>query len=128
MPRRRIRVHYETLSVFERGRIIVLKEKGWINRRIIRHMGRRDTALKICCQEWLNNGRFQRHDGWNHADWGRIVLRDESRFHLCPDDHPRRVRRPLGQRADSAFPLARHTGPLPGVMVWVSLILTAGSL
>ncbi|GFV37868.1 transposable element Tc1 transposase [Trichonephila clavipes] len=33
--------------------------------------------------------------GWNHADWGRIVFNKESRFHLCPDVHRRRVwRRP----------------------------------
>ncbi|GFV40492.1 hypothetical protein TNCV_4643881 [Trichonephila clavipes] len=40
MPRRRIRAHYEQLSVFERDRIIGLKEAGWANRRIARHMGR----------------------------------------------------------------------------------------
>ncbi|GFT67462.1 hypothetical protein TNCV_2360721 [Trichonephila clavipes] len=29
--------------------------------------------------------------GWNHADMGRIGFSDESPFHLCPDDHRRRV-------------------------------------
>ncbi|GFX32187.1 HTH_Tnp_Tc3_2 domain-containing protein [Trichonephila clavipes] len=29
--------------------------------------------------------------GWNHADCGRIVFSDESRFQLCPDDHRRRI-------------------------------------
>ncbi|GFW31658.1 HTH_Tnp_Tc3_2 domain-containing protein [Trichonephila clavipes] len=54
--------------------------------------------------------------GWNQADWGRIVLRDES-FQLCPDDHRRRVRRHPGQRGDPAFPIARPTSPQTGVIV-----------
>ncbi|GFU75001.1 HTH_Tnp_Tc3_2 domain-containing protein [Trichonephila clavipes] len=62
MPRRRIRAHYEQLSEFERGRIIVLKEAGWIKRRIARHMGRSDVVIRRCCQEWVERGRFQRHD------------------------------------------------------------------
>ncbi|GFW19930.1 hypothetical protein TNCV_866361 [Trichonephila clavipes] len=44
IPRRRIRAHYEQLSEFERGRITGLKEAGWTNRRITRHMGRKDKA------------------------------------------------------------------------------------
>ncbi|GFU76793.1 uncharacterized protein TNCV_4519501 [Trichonephila clavipes] len=47
-----------------------------------------------------------------------IVFGDESRFHLCPDDHRRRVWRRPGQRADPAFTIERHAGPQPGVMVW----------
>ncbi|GFV15538.1 HTH_Tnp_Tc3_2 domain-containing protein [Trichonephila clavipes] len=47
----------------------------------------------------------------NHADWGRIVFSYESRFHLCPDDHRRRVWRRPGQRADPSFTIACHTGP-----------------
>ncbi|GFY21487.1 transposable element Tc1 transposase [Trichonephila clavipes] len=55
--------------------------------------------------------------GWNPTDWGRRVFSNESRSQLCPDDHRRRVwRRPV-QRADPTFPIARHTGPQPGVMV-----------
>ncbi|GFX16081.1 transposable element Tc1 transposase [Trichonephila clavipes] len=46
------------------------------------------------------------------------VLSDESRFQLCPDDHPRRVSRRPGQRADPAFIIARHADPQPGIMVW----------
>ncbi|GFW72572.1 uncharacterized protein TNCV_3798001 [Trichonephila clavipes] len=42
MLRRRIRAHYQQLSEFERVRIIGLKERGWANRRIPRHMGRSD--------------------------------------------------------------------------------------
>ncbi|GFW08510.1 uncharacterized protein TNCV_2775321 [Trichonephila clavipes] len=49
--------------------------------------------------------------GWNHANWGRIVFRDESRLHLCPDDHRRRVWTRPGQCADPDFTITRHTGP-----------------
>ncbi|GFX82929.1 HTH_Tnp_Tc3_2 domain-containing protein [Trichonephila clavipes] len=45
--------------------------------------------------------------GWNHDDWGRIVLRDESRFQLYPDDHRICVWRRPWQRADPAFTIAR---------------------
>ncbi|GFU10304.1 transposable element Tcb1 transposase [Trichonephila clavipes] len=61
----RIRAHYEQLSEFERGCFIRLKEAGWENRRIARHMGRSDTAIRSCWQEWVDSGRFQCHDdGW----------------------------------------------------------------
>ncbi|GFT78142.1 uncharacterized protein TNCV_837511 [Trichonephila clavipes] len=55
--------------------------------------------------------------GWNHADCRRIAFSDEFRFQLYPDDHGRRVWRHPGQRADSAFTIARHTCPQPGVML-----------
>ncbi|GFX70693.1 transposable element Tcb1 transposase [Trichonephila clavipes] len=50
MPRHRIRMHYEQLLEFERGRIIGLKEGGWTNRRIACHMDRSDAAIKRFCQ------------------------------------------------------------------------------
>ncbi|GFW56689.1 HTH_Tnp_Tc3_2 domain-containing protein [Trichonephila clavipes] len=63
MPRRRIRASYEQLSKFERDRVIGLKEEGCENRRIARHMGRSDAAIRRCWQKWLDNGKFQRcHD------------------------------------------------------------------
>ncbi|GFW04133.1 HTH_Tnp_Tc3_2 domain-containing protein [Trichonephila clavipes] len=46
MPQCRIRAYYEQLSEFERGRIIRLKEAGWTNRRIARHMGRKMRPLE----------------------------------------------------------------------------------
>ncbi|GFU39718.1 transposable element Tc1 transposase [Trichonephila clavipes] len=52
----------------------------------------------------------------NHADWGRIIFIDESRFQLCPDDHRRRVWRWPGQRANPAFTIERITGPQQRVM------------
>ncbi|GFU70330.1 HTH_Tnp_Tc3_2 domain-containing protein [Trichonephila clavipes] len=63
MPRHRIRAHYEQLSEFERGRIIGLKEAGWATHRINRHIGRSNAVIRRCWQEWMENVRFQRHDG-----------------------------------------------------------------
>ncbi|GFV07179.1 hypothetical protein TNCV_3601971 [Trichonephila clavipes] len=37
---------------------------------------------------------------------------------MCPDDHKGRVWRRPGKRADTAFSMARHADPQPGVMVW----------
>ncbi|GFX92449.1 HTH_Tnp_Tc3_2 domain-containing protein [Trichonephila clavipes] len=62
MPHRRIRANYEQLSEFEIDPIIRLREGGWANRRIAGHMGRRDAAIRRYWQEWVHNGRFQRHD------------------------------------------------------------------
>ncbi|GFV34857.1 HTH_Tnp_Tc3_2 domain-containing protein [Trichonephila clavipes] len=62
----RIRAHYEQLSEFERGCSIGLKEAGSANRRIARHMGRSDAAIRRCKQEWVDSGRFQHHGGSGH--------------------------------------------------------------
>ncbi|GFW56411.1 transposable element Tc1 transposase [Trichonephila clavipes] len=43
---------------------------------------------------------------------------NESRFHLCPGDHRRRVWRQPRQRADPVFTNTHHTGPQPYVIVW----------
>ncbi|GFU01093.1 HTH_Tnp_Tc3_2 domain-containing protein [Trichonephila clavipes] len=63
MPRHRIQAYCEQLSEFKRGRIIRLKEASWENWRIARHVGRRDAVIRRCWQDWMNDGRFQRHDG-----------------------------------------------------------------
>ncbi|GFU67737.1 transposable element Tc1 transposase [Trichonephila clavipes] len=55
--------------------------------------------------------------GCNHADRGHAVIRDESRFQLCPDDHRRRVYRRPGQRGDPAFTIVCHTDLQPGVIM-----------
>ncbi|GFV93880.1 hypothetical protein TNCV_1811351 [Trichonephila clavipes] len=52
-----IRAHSEQLSEFERG-IIGLKEGGWANQRIARHMGRSDAAIRRRTQEFVGSGRF----------------------------------------------------------------------
>ncbi|GFU47854.1 transposable element Tc1 transposase [Trichonephila clavipes] len=46
----------------------------------------------------------------------RLTRGNGSRFQLCPSDHRRRIWRRPGQRADSAFIIARHTGPQQGIM------------
>ncbi|UYV63544.1 SEC14L2 [Cordylochernes scorpioides] len=63
MPRRKIRAHYEHMPEFETGRAIGLKEAGWSNRPIARHLCRSDVAIRRCWQKWVNNGRIQRQDG-----------------------------------------------------------------
>ncbi|UYV62219.1 Transposase, partial [Cordylochernes scorpioides] len=63
MPRQKIRAHYEHMSEFETGRAIGLKEAGWSNRLIARHLCRSDAAIRRCWQKWVNNGRMQRQDG-----------------------------------------------------------------
>ncbi|UYV69420.1 hypothetical protein LAZ67_6003530 [Cordylochernes scorpioides] len=63
MPRRKIRAHYEHISEFETGRAIGLKEAGWSNRLIARHLCRSDAAIRRCWQKWVNNGSMQRQDG-----------------------------------------------------------------
>ncbi|GFV21301.1 uncharacterized protein TNCV_4888961 [Trichonephila clavipes] len=44
--------------------------------------------------------------GLNHADWGRIVFSEESRFQLCFEDDRRRVWRRPGQHAELAITIA----------------------
>ncbi|GFW16999.1 HTH_Tnp_Tc3_2 domain-containing protein [Trichonephila clavipes] len=48
MPLRRNRRQYEQLTDFDRGRIIGLREAGWSNRRIGRHLGRSDMVVARC--------------------------------------------------------------------------------
>ncbi|GFU99477.1 HTH_38 domain-containing protein [Trichonephila clavipes] len=53
MPLRRNRQQYEQLTDFNRGRIIGLREAGWSNRRIGRHLGRSDMVVARCWQQWI---------------------------------------------------------------------------
>ncbi|GFV60792.1 transposable element Tc1 transposase [Trichonephila clavipes] len=116
MPHRNIRAHYEQLPEFERGCILGLNETGWTNWRtlviLVEAMRPLEDAGKNGLQSCLARS------GWNHTDWERIVFSDEYRFQMCPDDHRKRARRRPGQRADPAFTIAHHTGPLPEAMVW----------
>ncbi|GFT35828.1 HTH_38 domain-containing protein [Trichonephila clavipes] len=63
MPLRRNRRQYEQLTDFDRGRIIGLKEAGWSNRRIGRHLGRSDMVVARCWQQWITEGRVYRRGG-----------------------------------------------------------------
>ncbi|GFX88337.1 HTH_38 domain-containing protein [Trichonephila clavipes] len=60
MPLSRKRRHYEQLTDFDRGRIISLREAGWSNRRIGRHLGRSDMVVARCWQQWITEGRVYR--------------------------------------------------------------------
>ncbi|GFU69332.1 transposable element Tcb1 transposase [Trichonephila clavipes] len=63
MPLRRNRRQYEQLTDFDRGRIISLREAGWSNRRIGRHLGRSDMVVARCWQQWITEGRVYRREG-----------------------------------------------------------------
>ncbi|GFT58096.1 transposable element Tc1 transposase [Trichonephila clavipes] len=63
MPLRRNRWQYEQLTYFDRGRIIGLREAGWSNRRIGRHLGRSDMVVARCWQQWITEGRVYRRGG-----------------------------------------------------------------
>ncbi|GFW69901.1 HTH_Tnp_Tc3_2 domain-containing protein [Trichonephila clavipes] len=62
MPLRRNRRQYEQLTDFDRGRIIGLREAGWSNRRISRHLGS-DMVVARCWQQWITEGRVYRRGG-----------------------------------------------------------------
>ncbi|GFX64330.1 uncharacterized protein TNCV_1500541 [Trichonephila clavipes] len=51
------------LTDFDRGRIIGLREAGWSNRRIGRHLGRSDMVVARCWQQWITEGRVYRRGG-----------------------------------------------------------------
>ncbi|GFW42730.1 transposable element Tcb1 transposase [Trichonephila clavipes] len=63
MPLRRNRRQYEQLTDFDKGRIIGLREAGWSNRRIGRHLGRSDMVVARCWQQWITEGRVYRRGG-----------------------------------------------------------------
>ncbi|UYV69373.1 hypothetical protein LAZ67_6003354 [Cordylochernes scorpioides] len=52
------------------------------------------------------------------AEWNEIVFTDESRFCLQHHDGRIRVWRRRGERMLSSCVMHRHTGPVPGIMVW----------
>ncbi|GFV94587.1 transposable element Tc1 transposase [Trichonephila clavipes] len=128
MPLRRNRRQYEQLTDFDRGRIIGLREAGWSNRRIGRHLGRSDMVVARCWQQWItgsectvaevSTGFCRPLATWSVTDWRRVIFSDESRFSLSADDHRTRVWRRTGQRSDPAFIVERHTAISQGVTVW----------
>ncbi|GFX98844.1 transposable element Tc1 transposase [Trichonephila clavipes] len=121
MPLRRNRRQYEQLTDFDRGRIIGLREAGWSNRRIGRHLGRSDMVVARCWQQWItevSTGFLPTSGTWSVTDWRRVIFSDESRFSLSDDDHRTRVWRRTGQRSDPAFIVERHTAISQGVTVW----------
>uniref|UniRef100_A0A8B9JSY9 Tc3 transposase DNA binding domain-containing protein n=1 Tax=Astyanax mexicanus TaxID=7994 RepID=A0A8B9JSY9_ASTMX len=51
------------LSDFESGRIVGLREAGWSNRRIGRHLGWSDMVVAQCWQQWITEGTVYRRRG-----------------------------------------------------------------
>ncbi|GFV92607.1 uncharacterized protein TNCV_1374581 [Trichonephila clavipes] len=49
--------------IFKMSRIIGLREAGWSNRRIGRHLGRSDMVVARCWQQWITEGRVYRRGG-----------------------------------------------------------------
>ncbi|GFW23083.1 transposable element Tc3 transposase [Trichonephila clavipes] len=52
------------------------------------------------------------------AEWNEVVFTDESRIGLKPHDGRIRVWRHRGERMLNSCVMHRHTGPVPGIMVW----------
>ncbi|GFX79080.1 HTH_Tnp_Tc3_2 domain-containing protein [Trichonephila clavipes] len=106
MPLRRNRWQYEQLTDFDRGRIIGLREAGWSNRRIGRHLGRSDmtssaikrnhrrrlTEVGLRSRRPLRRLPLTPHHRqcrldfcrpratWSVTDWRRVIFSDESRI------------------------------------------------
>ncbi|GFV25222.1 transposable element Tcb2 transposase [Trichonephila clavipes] len=123
MPLRRNRRQYEQLTDFDGGRIIGLREAGWSNRRIGRHLGRSDMVVARCWQQWITEGSVDwifadLRAAWSVTDWdvSSSVMNPDSVSGA--DDHRTRVWRRTGQRSDPAFIVRRHTAISQGVTVW----------
>ena len=50
MPCRRVRTPVEHLQLFERVRMVGLREAGWIYRRIAAHVGYNGVAFSSVCE------------------------------------------------------------------------------
>ncbi|GFV21055.1 hypothetical protein TNCV_1534191, partial [Trichonephila clavipes] len=85
---RRNRRQYEQLTDFDRGRIIGLREAGWSNRRIGRHLGRNDMVVARC---------------WQHVDHRRHPVPSRETIRRRLTEVGLRSRRPLRR-----LPLTPH--------------------
>ncbi|GFW91017.1 uncharacterized protein TNCV_1758911 [Trichonephila clavipes] len=127
MPPRRNRRQYEQLTDFDRGRIIGLREAGWSNRRIGRHL-RSDMVVARCWQQWITEGRVYRRGGsgrprnTNDREEIRRVATSAPttslasiQRHLPPSRHPvpsrETIRRRLTEVLRSRRPLRRFSDP-----------------
>ncbi|GFU24230.1 HTH_Tnp_Tc3_2 domain-containing protein [Trichonephila clavipes] len=122
MPLRRNRRQYERLTDLIGGRIIGLREAGWSNRRIGRHLGRSDMVVARCWQQWITEGSVdwifcRPRATWSVTDWRRVIFSDESRFSLSADDHRTclEAHRPAVR---SGIYCRAHTAISQGVTVW----------
>ncbi|GFX43572.1 transposable element Tcb2 transposase [Trichonephila clavipes] len=60
MPLRHFRRQYEQLSQFERERIIGMMEAGWSDRQVARQLGRSDSVVRRCWNQWIREMSFTR--------------------------------------------------------------------
>ncbi|GFW92946.1 HTH_Tnp_Tc3_2 domain-containing protein [Trichonephila clavipes] len=129
MPLRRNRRQYEQLTDFDRGLIIGLREAGWSNRRIGRHLGRSDMVVARCWQQWITEVPSRETIRRRLTEVGLRSRRPLRRLPLTP--HHRQCRLdfadppPLSscdrletQRSDPAFIVKRHTAISQGATVW----------
>ncbi|GFT63684.1 transposable element Tcb2 transposase [Trichonephila clavipes] len=79
MPLRRFRRQYETLSQFERRRIIGMMEAGWLARRVAHRLGHSDFVSRRCWDQWIREMSFTRRSSsrrdrqTNHREDHHIV-------------------------------------------------------
>ncbi|KFM57645.1 Mariner Mos1 transposase, partial [Stegodyphus mimosarum] len=107
MPRRRIRAHYEQLSEFERGRIIIgLKEADWVNRKIACHKNRK---LRLSFEKSMINTPEKHRNN--------VLFADESKFNIFGSDGRITVRRRKNEELHSKnlVGTVKHSGG--GVLV-----------
>ncbi|GFW23492.1 transposable element Tcb2 transposase [Trichonephila clavipes] len=140
MPLRRNRRQYEQLTDFDRGRIIGLREAGWSNRRIGRHLGRSDMVVARCWQQWIREGRVYRRGGSGRprntndredrairrvATSAPTTLLASIQRHLLPSRHPVPSRETIRRRLTevglrSRRPLRRlPLTPIIGSVDWI---------
>lgn len=63
MPLHRHRRQYDQLSEFERGRIIGMMEAGLSARRVASHLGRSDSTVRRCWDQWIRERSHTRRPG-----------------------------------------------------------------
>ncbi|GBN63076.1 hypothetical protein AVEN_179738-1 [Araneus ventricosus] len=64
MPLRRRRSHYQQLTEFERGRVVGLREGGFSFRDIAEGLGRNESIVHDCWQQWSREGTASRRPGF----------------------------------------------------------------
>ncbi|GFV13444.1 transposable element Tcb2 transposase [Trichonephila clavipes] len=102
-----------------RGRIIGMMDTGWSSRRVPRQLGRSDSIVRRCWDQWIREMSFTRRPGSGDALYRPVVEKTAT----SSDDNRVRVWRPRSERLNPAFALQRHTTPIAGVMWYVHDVL-----
>ncbi|GFS53031.1 transposable element Tc1 transposase [Trichonephila clavipes] len=72
--------------------------------------------VRRLCLQWAHE-----HGAWQ-ADWHEVVFLDESRFNLSDHDGRICVRRYAGKRYLPEYVIKRHSGVMPGFIVWGAIL------